>query len=175
MLNDRKKLEETKVAICLIKSMSGSIPEEALEIQEILERLIAAEEKHPRDFGKQFVEDALRTESPPNADVLDRLANNARLLHAAMGLCTEAGEFLDALKKHIFYGKILDTVNIIEECGDFLWYLAIVSSDLDTPIEKMMERVIAKLRKRYADKFSSNEAIHRDLDAERKILERSGQ
>jgi NTP pyrophosphatase (non-canonical NTP hydrolase) len=52
---------------------------------------------------------------------------NSRLLHGAMGLVTEAGE----LKEAVFGIDNHDTVNLIEECGDVIWYLAITADTLD--------------------------------------------
>lgn len=43
------------------------------------------------------------------------------LQHAALGMITESAEFADMLKKHLFYGKNLDEVNLREEIGDLLW------------------------------------------------------
>ena len=57
--------------------------------------------------SKEYIKDAIRTESR-DFDAMDkRLMDDGtkRLMHAAFGLSTEAGEFLDAMKKHIFYGK----------------------------------------------------------------------
>lgn len=45
-------------------------------------------------------------------------------LHMEAGMLTEAGEFVDQLKKHFAYGKELDVVNLQEEWGDFMWYYA---------------------------------------------------
>lgn len=55
--------------------------------------------------------------------------------HGALGLCTEIGEILDAYKKAVYYNndvitfdlKHLDVVNLGEELGDCLWYLAILA------------------------------------------------
>jgi NTP pyrophosphatase (non-canonical NTP hydrolase) len=95
-----------------------------------------------------------------------------RLLHGAMGLCTEAGELQDQLKKHIFYGKPLDVVNIAEECGDLFWYLAETLTAIDARFIDVMHRNIEKLRARYPEKFTEDKAINRDLDAERAVLEK---
>lgn len=94
-----------------------------------------------------------------------------RLLHAGIGLATEAGELLDALKKHIFYGKPLDVVNIKEEVGDLFWYLAVGCDEIDGDFEDIMETNIAKLKARYGEKFSEHRATNRDLNTEREILE----
>jgi NTP pyrophosphatase (non-canonical NTP hydrolase) len=122
-----------------------------------------------------FIKLAIRTESTKmpiicNRDAFDDITDN-RLLHAAMGLSTEANEFLDPLKKHLFYGKPLDLINLKEELGDMLWYMAIAMDALDTTFEVEMERVINKLRIRYPDKFTEHDAINRDLTAERRKLE----
>ena len=45
------------------------------------------------------------------------------LIHAIMGISGEAGELLDAIKKHVIYGEPLDKVNVMEECADIFWYL----------------------------------------------------
>ena len=95
-----------------------------------------------------------------------------RLLHAATGLATEAGEFLDPIKKLLFYGKPLDEVNLKEEIGDILWYVAIACDALDTDIDTEMRRVIDKLKTRFPNQFTAFDAINRDLKTERSVLER---
>ena len=71
------------------------------------------------------------------------------LFHATLGIQTEAGEFSDPLKKHIYYGKELDTQNMREELGDLLWYIAIAANALDTCFSELMTENIRKLAKRY--------------------------
>ncbi len=129
-----------------------------------------------------YIELALRTE--PSAEqyeeILNRLGNPEiiRLLHAFMGLSTEVGEIVDALKKHIFYGKSLDLINLAEEFGDCDWYKAIGVDALSKllnrepeDLEKMIKQInIEKLQKRYPEKFSEENANNRNLDAERDIL-----
>lgn len=124
--------------------------------------------------SKEYIENAVKTESTDFKSMDDRLSKDGlkRLLHAGMGLSTEAGEFLDALKKHIFYGKELDRVNLAEEMGDVFWYCAIVSSELGINFEEVMEKNIAKLKARYGEKFSEEKAETRDLSKERDILEK---
>ncbi len=123
--------------------------------------------------SKQYMADAIRTESRDFDAMNTRLNDDGikRLLHAGIGLSTEAGEFLDALKKHIFYGKELDRVNLAEELGDLFWYMAIVGDELGIEFEDVMARNITKLKARYGEKFSEEKADKRDLETERKILE----
>lgn len=98
----------------------------------------------------------------------------SRLLHGAIGICTETGELQDALKKHVVYNKPLDLVNVQEEAGDIAWYLALLCDAAGYQLEDVMERNIAKLRARYPDKFSEEAALTRDLVAERAELEKQG-
>jgi NTP pyrophosphatase (non-canonical NTP hydrolase) len=123
--------------------------------------------------SKSYIQDAIKTESTNFSGMNDRLNDDGlkRLLHAGIGLSTESGEFLDALKKHIFYGKELDKVNLAEEMGDMFWYMAIVADELGFEFEEVMERNITKLKARYGDKFTEEKAENRDLDSERKILD----
>jgi NTP pyrophosphatase (non-canonical NTP hydrolase) len=94
-----------------------------------------------------------------------------RVLHASLGLTTETGELVDQVKKHLFYGKELDVVNIKEELGDTLWYVNILLDVFGWTIEEIMQTNHEKLAKRYGNSFSEERANVRDLDKEREILE----
>lgn len=93
------------------------------------------------------------------------------LLHGTAGVCTEAGELMDIYKKHKFYGKPVDWVNVKEEVGDVMWYLALVCRSAGITLEDAARVNIEKLRVRYPEKFTADAALKRDLGAERKILE----
>lgn len=123
--------------------------------------------------NKEYVQNALVTESNNFEAIGARISQpeNIRLLHAAIGLATEAGEIQDQLKKAIFYGKTLDRVNLAEEMGDLFWYLAILADTLGVSFDEIQEKNIAKLKARYGSKFSEAAALNRNLDTERKILE----
>lgn len=96
-----------------------------------------------------------------------------KLAHAGMGLVTEAGEFTDMLKKHAIYGKALDRVNLAEELGDLMWYVALACNTLGISMEDVMAKNIAKLKIRFPEKFTEAHALERDLSAERQVLEGS--
>jgi hypothetical protein len=114
----------------------------------------------------EYIKLAIKTESP-NFQMI-----SPRLLHGTMGVDTESGELTDSLKKHMFYGKPLDLVNINEEIGDLLWYIALICNECNFSFEDIMKRNIDKLKARYPEKFTSEKALNRDLETERKILER---
>ncbi len=118
-----------------------------------------------------YTAQALRTESPITPALQTRLKQQARLVHAVLGLQTEAGELADPVKKHIYYGRPLDPVNLREEIGDCLWYLAIACDALGTTLEAEQARNLAKLRARYPHVFTAEAAQVRDLDRERQVLE----
>lgn len=121
----------------------------------------------------EYVQRVLTTESSNFPEILERSRTKIRLLHSLMGICTEVGELQDQLKKHLFYGKEIDRVNLVEELGDLLWYIALASDYLGVPLEKIMEINIEKLETRYKKKgFSSNDALNRDLATERNKLEK---
>ncbi len=122
--------------------------------------------------NQDYISNCIKTEAPVTDSMKERFnERNIRLLHGAMGMCTESAELLDALKKHIYYGKELDITNIFEEIGDELWYIALICNELGFKIEDIMETNIKKLAARYPEKFSEEKAINRNLDVERKILE----
>lgn len=121
-----------------------------------------------------FISDSMRTESSLFNQLVDeqgKMYAHKRLIHAQMGMQTETAEFTDALKKSLFYGKVLDITNLKEELGDLLWYVAIAMDELDTDFETEMTRVINKLKARYPEKFTVDHAEHRDLVNERIVLE----
>ena len=95
------------------------------------------------------------------------------LLHAAVGVATESAELVDQVKKHIIYGNELDKTNLLEECGDILWYMAIILRNYDSSFEKVMEANIEKLKVRYPDKFSQEKCNNRDLGKEDDILKKT--
>lgn len=120
-----------------------------------------------------YIKDAKKTDVSTYAPVYKRLNDfkTVRFLHAAMGICTETGELMDALKKHLIYGKELDLVNIVEEVGDLFWYIAILADAFNFTFEDSMEKNLAKLKARYPNNFTEKDALLRDLEKERKILE----
>lgn len=96
--------------------------------------------------------------------VSERVKVNGKLLHACFGVSGEAGELLDAVKKHIFYGKELDRANIVEELGDILFYVAMACNAMNLTIEDIIKSNVEKLSKRYPSGFFSEEQARQRLD-----------
>ena len=92
-------------------------------------------------------------------------------LHMVLGMQTEAAEIADVYKKTIAYRKPLDFVNIKEEIGDLMWYVANLCNMNGWDLREILDTNIAKLEARYPEKFTEEKAINRNLVAEREILE----
>jgi NTP pyrophosphatase (non-canonical NTP hydrolase) len=101
----------------------------------------------------------------------------AKLMHATFGISGEAGELLDAVKKHIIYGKPLDRENVVEELGDLEFYLEDLRATLGITREETIEANMAKLAKRYPNyDYTDASAIARaDKSAEAPVLEDGGE
>lgn len=146
------------------------------EIEKILKMFFLKEELKLKGLEPvtedNYVANVLRTESCDMEPIKERLQNEEtiRLLHAALGLVTEAAELADMLKKHIFYGRPIDWVNTKEEVGDAMWYVGVVVDVMKTTMREIKQVNIDKLRARFPDKFTEKDANNRDLDAEHKIL-----
>ena len=93
-------------------------------------------------------------------------------LHMILGIQTESAEISDVYKKHIAYGKELDLVNVKEELGDQMWYIANLCNLHGWDLRDIMSTNIKKLEARFPDKFSQEKALNRDLKTEREILEK---
>ena len=78
--------------------------------------------------------------------------HSERLLTAAVGMCAEAGEFTEIVKKMIFQGKPVNEENLYHmkrELGDIMWYIAQACMGLRTSIDEIIEMYVEKLEARY--------------------------
>lgn len=129
------------------------------KLNELAEKLLAIE---PFDFTHG---EMVANTTPDNTDI------NTRVVHGIVGLVTESAELADALIQYLDTGTI-DTVNLVEECGDVLWYQSVIQDDLNISTETLFKFLIAKLSARYGEKFSDVDAVIRDLGSERALMER---
>ena len=88
----------------------------------------------------------------------------ANLLHMAVGASGEAGELLDAIKKHTIYQKPLDLENVKEEAGDILFYLSNILQSVGLSFEEVLQHNIDKLSVRYSSGKYSNEQAQQRAD-----------
>lgn len=112
----------------------------------------------------KYQEEASRTCASIDGGILDDM-------HMILGMQTEVAEIADVYKKHIAYGKELDLVNIKEEIGDAMWYFANLCNFHGWDLRDILDTNINKLKIRYPEKFTSENALNRDLVKEREVLE----
>jgi hypothetical protein len=84
----------------------------------------------------------------------------AHLIHMVLGVSGEAGELLDAVKKHTIYKKPLDRENVVEELGDLEFYLEGLRASLGITRLECLVANSAKLSVRYASQ------VYTDADAQ---------
>ena len=106
--------------------------------------------------GNEFQADALRTVKPD-------LTAIKQLTNGLMGLCGEAGECIEILKKYSYQDvPELDTVHLAFELGDVAWYLAVSAAVIGYDLDDIFEMNIEKRRKRYPNGFDANRSNHRE-------------
>ncbi len=109
--------------------------------------------------ANEYQEKALRTAGNPNIE------------NGLMGLCGEAGECIDILKKSMFQGHELDREHLAEELGDVAWYLAISASALGYNLSDILKSNVEKLRKRYPRGFEAEKSVNRQGSSIRGIID----
>lgn len=173
-MNKTEALEKAAQAWCKPSTSEKTMDKELAEEFANILMECTPEPAKGRILAADRVKLATRTEAPVTAEMIERFSEpeTIRLLHGIIGLVTEVGEKMDQLKRHLFYGKPLDTVNMKEELGDLDWYMNLICAVLKTNMQEIEEANIKKLvGGRYKDKFSQDEALIRNLVNERKILE----
>ena len=100
-----------------------------------------------------------------------KLANKEGIAQGIIGLSTEAGELLDALKKEMYQDRPMDMLNLKEECGDVLFYLTELIDAIGSDYYEIIKINTAKLTKRYPNGYFDKECSKkRDTDAETKTM-----
>ena len=105
--------------------------------------------------GTEYQQKAMRTASEKSK--MDLLENGV------MGLCGEAGECIEVVKKYLYQGHKLDKLKLKDELGDVLWYVAITCQALGITLDDVMEHNVKKLLLRYPDGFEAERSIHREV------------
>ena len=93
-----------------------------------------------------------------------KISGTTRIENGLMGLCGEAGEAMDILKKFLFQGHSLDKKHLAKELGDVAWYLAVSADALGYGLEDIFQMNIDKLKARYPDGFDADRSINRAED-----------
>lgn len=91
-----------------------------------------------------------------------KLTPAEHIMNGALGLCGEAGEVADSVKKTFMQGHAIDRAHIAEELGDVCWYIAETASAIGYDLETILQMNIDKLRRRYPEGFSEERSINRE-------------
>ena len=84
------------------------------------------------------------------------------VLYAAIGMCGEAGEVSELIKKYAYHGHTIDTEHLARELGDVLWYVSYMANLFGYSLGEIMEMNQEKLAKRYPDgKFDEERSKNR--------------
>lgn len=113
---------------------------------------------------KSFEELARDLMKPGAAMLATMTPEQTDLLHAALGVTTEAGELGDAIKKHAIYQKPLAHENVVEELADLRFCMAAIMNNLGIGEMELYEQINRKLGRRYADGAYSDAQAQRRAD-----------
>ena len=99
------------------------------------------------------------------AQILSELTKEkCHLWHMATGASGEAGELLDAVKKHVAYNREIDRENVIEVLGDLEFYAEGIRQAVGVTREEVLLANKTKLFKRYAGFNYTNQAAQERAD-----------
>lgn len=80
------------------------------------------------------------------------------IAHCALGLCGEAGEVADLVKKSQYaVAQPLTREKMRDELGDVLWYLTALADRCGLSLEELVRSNIEKLEARHPGRYSSAE------------------
>ena len=72
-----------------------------------------------------------------------------KVLYPTLGLCGEAGEVAEKVKKQVRDG-VFNRHEVAKELGDVLWYLANICNDIGYNLDEIADLNLTKLRGRMA-------------------------
>lgn len=131
-----------------VESLNDSLMKELARRQEALRQVI--------DNDADAYQQNVLKYAPDHHDYL------LNVIYAAMGMCGEAGEASELIKKYAYHGHAIDTEHLARELGDVLWYVSYMAHLFGYPLGKIMAMNQEKLAKRYPDgKFDAERSQNR--------------
>ena len=138
-----------------VESLNDSLMKELARRQFNIARDEAVSEIREHD-ADVYQQDVLKY-APDHHDYL------LNVIYAAMGMCGEAGEASELVKKYAYHGHTIDSEHLARELGDVLWYVSYMAHLFGYPLGKIMAMNQKKLAKRYPDgKFDPERSRHRE-------------
>lgn len=94
---------------------------------------------------QEFCKEGIREESKGKNEILNFI----------IGLAGEVGEVCNCIKKREFHGRVdeVSIEDIVDECGDVMWYLMNLISSLGYNVEDVIKMNVNKLHKRYKNLY----------------------
>lgn len=121
----------------------------------------------------EFLESVDKLENKDFDKLRERMTDDTslRLMHACIGIGTEAGEVQDLFKKRIMYGKDIQVSDFIDEIGDLLWYIGVACNTLGISFEEIMDKNYKKLSTRYGKSltYTDEAANNKNKELEKKV------
>jgi len=102
----------------------------------------------------EFLKSVLRT-------ARSNFSPEKQLNNVLLGLAGETGELIDCYKKQLFQDHPEDITKVINEVGDILYYLYLLSHTQGFTIDECMIANQAKLQRRYPVEFSPEQSLNR--------------
>lgn len=140
-------------------TLTGTQRIEHLE-EELIDALMYCEHLKAGIGGDNLTADDYQRAALRTAQI-DTMSPDDLLQNGVMGLCGEAGECVDIVKKVMFQGHSLDKEALALEISDCLWYAAVAAYAIGYKLSDVMEANIKKLKERYPDGFSKERSINR--------------
>lgn len=91
-------------------------------------------------------------------------------IHELQSVFFAIGEINDTIKRACFYGVELDRDRLAKNLGLVLLTIEYAIRHEKLTLEQCMEANIAKLKKRYPVRFTTEAAVNRDLEGEKEVL-----
>lgn len=88
-----------------------------------------------------------------------RVPSDSWLDNAALGLCGEAGDVADLVRKCRFLGVPLDRQHVIEELGDVAWYVALTATAIGVDLGEVLLANLDKLRRKFSPDLERSRTI----------------
>ena len=97
------------------------------------------------------------------------LSLEEELKNYLLGLNGEIGELTDIFKKVFYHGKEYDSIDVMLEIGDILYYLTAICNVLGFDMSEIMLNNNAKLMARYKDGYSIEQSLQRIEESASKL------
>lgn len=174
-LRTESQVESAETNVTLVKFLLGALISITEVLDAVKKQVFYGNDKKLLENTRAHLAEAaecIQVASACDLHVRHPLNINLRAFHGMLGVITESGEIAEHLLNHT-NGEELDVAGVMEECADGGgWYTAVLCDEFDVDYYQVLTNCIEKLKVRFPDKFTNENALNRNLDAERAELEK---